>query len=261
MALFPLKLPRRSRMKNIQPVLNDMQLRRPKKVAQMRIHGCVQNADLLCRHKARYGVRLPYQKGMIIVIIIGCNEIIFPLPSADAGVRAMPGDGKIIMILVDSSCHLTGTGFCEVCFFHAPVHPFFHAGSVTVSGNSLYCPKLFRRGGEYLLRHFIRDILRRKQPPSQTVRHVAGYGNHVSSKRSLRHIRQPLRGLFADSFCRGQNRALRESALRELFKDGMETFFIFFHPLQMIPFPLIMADCLYNLSTSSQIQKPMLLIS
>ena len=82
MTLLLFKFPGRSRMEDIQPVTDDMEFRRPEKIAQMGIHGGIQYFDFLGRNQTGNGIRLTDVKGMIVVKIIGCNKIIlsFPFP-------------------------------------------------------------------------------------------------------------------------------------------------------------------------------------
>ena len=102
-ALLLLKFLRRPRMEDIQPVFDDMEFRRPEKISQMGIHGGIQDQGFLCRHQARNGIRLPDIEGVVVVIIIGGDEIVFPFPPSDAGIRPVPCHRELITVLVDPS--------------------------------------------------------------------------------------------------------------------------------------------------------------
>ena len=128
MALLLLELLRRPRMENIQPVPYNMELRRPEQIPQMGVHGGIQNTDFLGRNKLRNRIRFPDIQGMVVVIIIGGNKIIFSLPFADAGVGTMPCNRKFIMILMHPAHHPVSSRMGKIHLPGVPVHSFFHTG-------------------------------------------------------------------------------------------------------------------------------------
>ena len=186
MALFVIEGLRRPGMKHAEPSPDHVQLRRPKKISQMRIGIGIQNFHLLGRGKARYGIRLADINRMLMIQIVGGDKIIFPLPSSDAGIRLMPGHRKFIAVLMNPACDLVSTRPAPVNIPVIPVHSLFHTAAVTVHCRGLHRRKLPGRGNLCPLRHLIGNILRHQKPHSEPLRLFFRKLQHVSNHRPLR---------------------------------------------------------------------------
>ena len=180
MALLLLKGLGRARMENTEPVPDHMQLRGPEQIAQMGVGVRVQDPNLLRRHKPRNGIRLPDVNGVLVIQIVGGDKVILSLPSADTGIRLVPGCGELVPVLMHPPLRLVFSRRIPVDFLIVPVHSFFHTASVAVPGQGLHLLKLCGRGDAHPLRRFVGNIDRREEPCSEPACQLPGNLQRVS---------------------------------------------------------------------------------
>ena len=159
----------------------------------MGVHGGIQNTDFLGRNKLRNRIRFPDIQGMVVVIIIGGNKIIFSLPFADAGVGTMPCNRKFIMILMHPARHPVSARMGKIHLPGVPVHSFFHTGAIAVFSVRPDLLHILRRCRAYPLRHLICHIHRHQEFTPQPLCRFFPYGNNIAKPcpfRSFLAIRQ-----------------------------------------------------------------------
>ena len=75
---------------------------------------------------------------MVAVGVVGGNEVVFAVPSCNAGVGAVGGDGKLEVILMNSAANLIFSGLIKVNAADVPVYPFFVGRAVGIYSCLLY---------------------------------------------------------------------------------------------------------------------------
>ena len=69
---------------------------------------------------------------MVAVGVVGGNEVVFAMPSCNAGVGAVGGDGKLEVVLMNSAANLIFSGLIKVNAADIPVYPFFVGRAVGI---------------------------------------------------------------------------------------------------------------------------------
>ena len=133
-------------MENVQTILDDMQLRRPKQIAQVGIGLGVEDEMLLGGDQSGDGIRLTDVQAVVAVQVIGGNEVVLAVPLADGGIGLVPRHGEFVPILMDAALHVILAGGGEIHIIQQPVDGLFHRRAVGVTGNSLHLTQVRCRG-------------------------------------------------------------------------------------------------------------------